>query len=229
MRRIAILGWEEGLAGQVSTWVEGALGAELVCFVHPSDDFPEIDPVRAMDRPSTRFSYPQDGLYLGKRLIIGSTWADSLAELGIEAVVCCLADPNERRTALEEGQSKGVTFLSAIHPSAQCLSESSIGLGVIVEPNCYVGYKAEVGACTHLHAGSQVDHHSVIGAYVTLNPGVLIAGNVRIGDGSTVNMGAIISNRVELGNRTIVGAGSIVLKSFRAPDLLIIGTPAKLR
>jgi hypothetical protein len=68
--RIAILGWEEGLAGQVSTWVENAIGAQLVCFVHPFESLPTIDPLVAFDRPAKRFSIPIGGLYRGLPIVV---------------------------------------------------------------------------------------------------------------------------------------------------------------
>ncbi len=224
---IAILGWEEGNAGQVSTWVESALSAELVCFVHPFDSLPAINMEKAFKRPAKNFSIPVEGRYRGLPLLVGTDWPRQLTALGIEGVVCCLSKSEHRKEACLQAAKSEFPILSAIHPSAQILGESVISTGVIIEPNCYVGYRSEIGTGTHLHAGAQVDHHSVIGSYVTLNPGVTIAGNVFVGDYSVVNVGAVISNRIELGEHTIVGASSTVLESYPIGNVRLIGTPAR--
>lgn len=225
--RIAILGWEEGNAGQVSTWVETALSAELVCFIHPFDSPPAINMEEAFKRPAKHFSIPVKGHYLGLPLLVGIDWPTQLIALGVDGVVCCLSKSEHREEACLQASKSEFPSLSAIHPSAEILAESVISTGVVIEPNCYVGYRAEIGTGTHLHAGAQVDHHSVIGNYVTLNPGVTIAGNVSVGDHSVVNVGAVISNRIELGENTIVGASSTVLESYPKGNVRLIGTPAR--
>jgi UDP-3-O-[3-hydroxymyristoyl] glucosamine N-acyltransferase len=225
--RIAILGWEEGLAGQVSTWVENALGAELLCFVHPFESLPTIDPLIAFDRPAKKFSIPVEGLYRGLPILVGLDWSRQLNDLGVDGAVCCLSNSASREESFLQAANSGIPMLTAIHPSAQILAESEISTGVIIEPNCYVGYRAEVGEGTHVHAGSQVDHHSVLKPYVTVNPGVIIAGNALVGSHSVLNMGALISNRIELGESTVVGAGSTVLESYPLGHVRLIGTPAR--
>jgi UDP-3-O-[3-hydroxymyristoyl] glucosamine N-acyltransferase len=225
--RIAILGWEEGLAGQVSTWVENAIGAQLVCFVHPFESLPAIDPLVAFDRPAKRFSIPIGGLYRGLPIVVGLDWARQLDNLGVDGAVCCLSNSTSRENSFLQAAKSGFPMLTAIHPSAQILAESEISTGVVIEPNSYVGYRAEVGEGTHVHAGSQLDHHSVLKPYVTVNPGVILAGNVLIGSHSQLNMGALVSNRIELGDFTVVGAGSTVLESFPLGHVRLLGTPAR--
>lgn len=227
--RIAIVGWEEGLAGQVSTWVEDALGASIEYFVHPEAKLPIIIPEKALDRPAKKYSFPKDGFYLDKPILVSEDWVSQLLKSDVQGVVCCLSSPEGRARIYHQLLGTQLQLLTAIHPSAQVLSDTEIQPGCILEPNSYLGYRAELGTCTHLHAGAQVDHHSVIGSFVTINPGAIIAGNTSIGDYSQVNLGANISNRIEIPARTVVGAGATVLKSFFEEGLKLYGTPATPR
>lgn len=195
----------------------------------PFESLPAIDPLRAFDRPAKRFSIPVGGLYRGLPIVVGLDWARQLIDLGVDGALCCLSNSANREHSFLQAAKSGFPMLTAIHPSAQILAESEISRGVVIEPNCYVGYRAEVGEGTHVHAGSQLDHHSVLKPYVTVNPAVIIAGNVLIGSHSVLNMGALISNRIELGESTVVGAGSTVLDSYPLGHVRLIGTPARPR
>lgn len=229
--KIAILGWEEGLAGQVSTWLESELGHTICCYVHPENEMPQISAKHALQRPAKKFSYPRgDPLqYRGLPLLTGEDWPLQVKHLGTTNVASCLSDPNVRKKAFEQGVRESLLFPPFIHPSAQILAEAELGAGVIIEPNCYVGYRAEVGVCTHMHAGSQLDHHSVLGSFTTLLPGAIVAGNALVRSASVIGMGALVANRVELGERSFVGAGSTVLQSFTKPGQKLLGTPASPR
>lgn len=227
MKRLAIIGWEEGIAGQLISWIHELDKFEVVCFVHPYPDHPIIDETVALNRPATQFSFPKNGFYLEKPLIYGFDWKKKLESLKIEDVVITNSNVQERHHIKNQITESGYIFESVIHPSAQILNERIIGKGCIIEPLTYIGYRAEIGDFVHLHVGAKIDHQSVIQSFVNVLPGSTIAGNSLIGKFSTINMGAIIANRVEIGENCIVGAGSVVLKSFPAPNQKLLGSPAK--
>ena len=39
MKKIAVIGWEEGLSGQISQW----LPFKIEYYIHPDNEFPKID------------------------------------------------------------------------------------------------------------------------------------------------------------------------------------------
>ena len=56
---VGIVGWEEGGAGQIDSWLEQA-GYRVACFVHPEDQEPNVDVEAAQStRESKLFSYPK--------------------------------------------------------------------------------------------------------------------------------------------------------------------------
>jgi carbonic anhydrase/acetyltransferase-like protein (isoleucine patch superfamily) len=225
--RIAIVGWEEGLAGQVSTWIETAMQCSIEYYVHPNDTFPIISAKDALARPAKNFSFPVNGMYLNLPMIISKDWLKRLAELNIEGVVCCLSNSQERESIYRELVKSDIALLTAVHPSAQVLGGAEIKPGCILEPNTYVGYRAEIGVCTHVKVGSQVDHHSVVGDFSEIGPGALIAGNVLVGEHSKIHLGSTIINRVSVPRNTTVGAGANVVKTYQDEGLTLIGNPAK--
>ena len=128
--RIAIVGWEEGLAGQVSTWIETAMQCSIEYYVHPNDTFPMISANDALARPAKNFSFPVNGMYLNLPMIISKDWLKRLAELNIEGVVCCLSNSQERESIYRELVKSDIALLTAVHPSAQVLGGAEIKPGI---------------------------------------------------------------------------------------------------
>ncbi len=225
--KVAVAGFHEGLAGQVSSWLHLALlSVDLVCFLHPFKDPPVVSSRARESRASARFQFPDNGYYRGQPLIHGEDWAEALRTMGATHVINAIPDPSEREAFFFQAQSAGFLVPALVHPSAIVLSDAVIGEGSLLEPLTYVGLGAEIGLSCHLHTGSVVEHNSVINDFVTLNPRATVAGNVRIGRKSVINMSSSISNGVVLGEDTIVGASSLVLKSYTAPGLRLLGSPA---
>lgn len=227
-RRLAIAGFHEGLAGQVSSWVESVYpDLELVCFVHPGAEAPSVSDAARLDRASRRFQFPTSGTYRGLPLLHGLDWARQLTERRVSHVIPALPDARERSNLIKSAVDIGLEIPTVVHPSAVVLPGAQVERGSILEPQVYVGLDAEIGIGCHLHAGSQVDHNSVLSDFVTLNPRATVAGNVFIGSLTSINLSATVSNGVRLGEQIVVGAGAVVLKSYLEPGLRLFGVPAR--
>lgn len=226
--RIAIAGFHEGLAGQVTAWFGSVLeGRELAGYLHPEPELPVVTLEGRKTRVSSRFTFPEGDTYRGLPIFCGDDWPARLKNENISEVICALPRPEDRKSLHEICRRYGFKVPTLTHPSAVVLPGASIGEGCIIEPLCYVGIDAEIGTCAQIHAGAQVDHNSVLGDFVTLNPAAVIAGNVRVGEGSTINMGATVSNGVTLGDWTVVGAAAFVASSFPDPGNRLFGVPAR--
>ena len=226
--RIAIAGFHEGLAGQVTAWFRSVLqGRELACYLHPEAELPVVALGASETRASSRFKFPEGDTYRGLPIIYGDDWPAKLERENVSEIICALPQPEDRKTLYETAREHGFGVPALVHPSAVVLRGARVGEGSIIEPLCYVGLDVDIGTCAQIHAGAQVDHNSVLGDNVTLNPGAIIAGNVRVGEGSTINMGAMVSNSITLGNWTVVGAASFVYSSFPEPHNRLFGVPAR--
>ena len=227
MKRIGIIGWEEGSSGQVSSWITDSQKIKIECYIHPYWDFPNLKKEEVLNRPAKKFSYPVNNSYLGKPLLFGTNWLDQMMDLKLDDIVLSNSS-NSEREAISTSILQHFPLDTYAHSSAQIMKEANIGKGCIFEPLSYVGYRSEFGNFVHLKTGAIVDHHTVIQDFVNIFPGAKIAGNVLVGKNSNIYMGSTIINRVELGENTIVGAGSLVLQNFKEPGLTLVGIPAKI-
>ncbi|WP_045212434.1 hypothetical protein [Desulfonatronovibrio magnus] len=227
--KLAVIGFEEGLAGQVSGWVEESLGYDIVLYINPSDTPLNIDPVTAKKRPASQFDVPKSNSYKNKKLINKSDFAPFIITNNIHNVLIAISDNHKRKSIFEYlCLFKEISIISCIHPRAVVMHEAIIGSGVIIEPLCYIGYRAEINNCVHMRAGSHVEHHTVIESYVTIGPKSTIAGNSHVKSFSTLHTNCTIINRITVEENNIIGAGAAVINNISERDSMFVGVPAKL-
>lgn len=225
---VAIVGFHDGSAGQVESWLENVSDVNIACFVVASDSFTEVDVGEEnKKRVCKTTAFPQNSLFKGRPLIISSHWIEIVSEMGVSKVLCL--DPiNQRRLAqIEQVRNSSLQLISAIHPSAIILPGAKIDDGVWINAGCIIGYKAEIRSGAIINTGAQIDHHNVLEECCQVDPGVVTAGNVVLRQCSHIHTGATLINRVEIGANSIVGAGAVVLKNVR-PNCTVVGVPAKI-
>ncbi|MBK8870694.1 MAG: acetyltransferase [Elusimicrobia bacterium] len=227
-KKVAVLGFQEGVAGQVDSWFEMATGLQISCFVLEADDFPPID-VEAENRKrvSQRMEYPTKGQYKGRPFIIALDWAKHLKRLGISKVLPLTPDNRVRFHQLEVCHQEGFQLISAIHPSVIILPGATIQPGVWINAGSIIGYKSEIEEGVFINTGVKIDHHNVLKRCCQVDPGVVTAGNVTLRECSHVHTAATLINRVEIGEDAIVGAGAVVLDSV-PPKVVTVGVPSKV-
>ena len=223
---VAIVGWEEGTAGQIDSWLEKTGGYYIACFVNPNDQPLGVDPSN-IDRDATKFSYPTKTGFKDKPLINSSNWVQELKELNIKRVLVTTHDPHHRFKEINQARTNGIELINAIHPTSHIMEDVIIGDNVILHARAFIGYRAEVCSGTIIDTNAQVDHHNVIKECVTLDPGVVTAGNVTIGRFTQVHTGTIIINRKRIGENSILGAGTVIIDDV--PDnVTVVGVPGRV-
>lgn len=224
---VAIVGWDEGGAGQIHSWIAD-IGLHLACFVNPSDTPPDVDiETERKKRDAKRFDFPTRDSFKGVPLISAADWPDVIRDLGLSGAIVIAASAEERHRNILAAEKKGVAPTSAIHPSATLLGDVEIGTNVILFPRAFVGYRSELGTGAMLNTGAQIDHHNVIGTCATIDPGVVTAGNVTVGDFATVHTGATIIKRTRIGRNAIIGAGAVIIEDV-PPDTTVVGVPGRI-
>ena len=83
---IAIIGWEDGCAGQIYSWFQKTGKYHVACFVNPIDEELNIDSSK-IDRDASQFYYPERKAFKDLPLINKSDWYSELSTLGINKII----------------------------------------------------------------------------------------------------------------------------------------------
>mgnify|MGYP003967281431 FL=1 len=224
---VAVIGFNDGLAGQTAEWFEAVTGLEIALFIDESESLEEFcNPELLSQRPNIRFEYPKNDLFKGQPFFSGSNWPSKLLELGIDNVLVLAPDNQSRLKILKICSEYKFKLVSAIHPTAQIMDQAVIEPGVWINAGAIIGYKSEIKSGVLINPRAIVEHHNILESCCQLSPAVVTAGNVTVGECAQINIGALIANRIKIGANAIVGAGAVVLSNV-APDLKVAGVPAK--
>lgn len=225
---VAVLGFHDGVAGQIETWFEEVTGYHIACFVLEAEKPPEID-VEAQNRARVcqRLEYPTRDSFKGRPFLVCTDWADQLRQKGIGKVLPLTPDNRERMAQIARCREYGLELVSAIHPSVTILAGAIIEPGVWINAGSIIGYKAEIESGVLLNTRVQIDHHNVLKHCCQADPGVVTAGNVTLWECSHVHTGAVIINRIEIGPDAVIGAGAVVIRNIPA-NCTAVGVPAKV-
>ena len=223
---VAIIGWHDGSAGRIESWLESVYDYHIACFINPTDN-PLFDKnQKTIKRDVIQFSYPSKDKFKNKPLLNTSHWAAYIKDIGIKKVLVTTPDPLERCDEISYAKENNLELINAIHPTAYLMEDVLIRKNVIIHEHSRIGYRTE------LHDGVIVDgaclgHHNVIKDCSYIAPGSNFGGNVTIGRFTTVYLGAIIKNRTQVGENSIVGAGSVVLSDVN-DNFIVAQKPGKM-
>jgi UDP-N-acetylbacillosamine N-acetyltransferase len=226
-KSVAIIGFNDGLAGQTFDWFEQITGSHISLFIDESESLEDFcNPELANQRPNKRFEYPGKDSFKGRPFFRGGDWPNKLKELGIDQVLLLTPNNQIRQKALKICSDYKFNLVSAIHPTSQILDQALIEPGVWINAGAIIGYKSEVKSGALINTRAIVEHHTILKSCCQLDPAVVVAGNVTVGECAHLHMGALIANRINIGANAIVGAGSVVLTNV-AENLKVAGAPAK--
>lgn len=224
MKNCAIIGWEEGLAGQVSDWVN----YNILFYLYPKDKFPKINSKKIRSKPLKNFEFPNKGKYKGKFFVCKKNWPEYLKKKKVKNVLILVSNTRLRTKLIDIAKKNKIKILNAVHPSSVILKSSKLGVGVVIEPFVFVGCKAKIDDGVIIQQKSSVEHGTLIEKGVNINPNVMITGNCHIEKNCTLHTGSIISNNIKIKKNSIIGAGSLVLKDVKQ-NSFYWGIPAKFK
>jgi sugar O-acyltransferase (sialic acid O-acetyltransferase NeuD family) len=131
-----------------------------------------------------------------------------------------ILDINIRVKLFEMMEQSGLMFPALVHPRATVELSASVGDGVQVFANAYVGSSAKLNPRCMVNTNAVVSHDCEIGSYTHIAPGALLAGHVHVGDRSLVGMGVTTAIGLKIGNGVRIGNGAIIYADV--PDRSII-------
>lgn len=224
---VAVIGFNDGLAGQTMDWLEQTTDFYISLFIDENESVEDFcSPELSNQRPNKRFEYPAKDSFKGRSFFRGENWPTKLKELRIDRVLLLTPDNQTRLKALQICSNYKFNLVTAIHPTAQIMDQALIESGVWINAGAIIGYKSEIKSGVLINTRAIVEHHCILESCSQLDPAVVVAGNVIINECAHAHMGALIANRLIIGANAIIGAGSVVLKNVNA-NTKVVGAPAK--
>ena len=223
---VAMVGWHDGGAGQIQSWLEKSGDYHVACFINPTGQPLHIDASK-IKRDAKQFSYPTENTFKDKPLINSADWASVLVDLNIKNVLVTTDDAQPYRLELiNMARKKGLKLINAIHPTVVIMEDVILHDNIILHANSFIGYRTELFPGVII-TSSHLDHHNVVRECAFLGPGVVTAGNVTVGAFARVYTGATVVKKVKIGQNSIVGAGTVVIEEV--PDnVTVVGVPGKI-
>jgi sugar O-acyltransferase (sialic acid O-acetyltransferase NeuD family) len=114
----------------------------------------------------------------------------------------------------------GFDFPPLAHPRATVEPSATLGEGVQVFANAYVGSSTILHPRCMVNTGAIVSHDCEIGEYSHIAPGAMLAGHVHVGGRSLVGMGVTTAIGIKIGDGVRIGNGAVVYADV--PDKTIL-------
>jgi sugar O-acyltransferase (sialic acid O-acetyltransferase NeuD family) len=131
-----------------------------------------------------------------------------------------IIDINIRVKLFELLENLGLVLPRLIHPRAAVEPSASVGDGVQVFANAYVGSAVVLQPKCMINTNAVVSHDCEIGSYTHIAPGALLAGHVHVGERSLIGMGVTTAIGIKIGNGVRIGNGAVIYADV--PDRSII-------
>jgi UDP-perosamine 4-acetyltransferase len=162
--------------------------------------------------------------------VAGRAVVGGLADLptGGESVATVVAfgdQPGVRLELADRLADAGCEFFNAVHAVATVSETATLGRGVMVNAESYVGPGVDVGDHVLVDSCVNISHDVSLGRGTTVTPGATVAGGVTLGIDSYVGPGATVIEDVRVGEGAVVGAGAVVTDDV-SPETTVVGVPA---
>ncbi len=143
-----------------------------------------------------------------------------------DVFACALGDVNWKEHYTDKIREKKGTFINLIHPTATLSQNVTLGEGVIIFGNSYIGNDTSIGDLVTIQGAVQIGHDVKIGRLSHFNAFAFVGGYCSIGEKVTMNVKASVIPKVNIAHSATVGAHSLVIKN-PGPWSSVFGTPAK--
>ena len=174
------------------------------------------------------FGYLDDDTTLGDTFndypILGI--GDDFNKFKDHSFIIAIGNPKTRERVA--GEMEGVSWYTAIHPSAVISDSARIGEGSVVMPLAVINADARLGKHCIVNSGAIVEHDNVLEDYVHMAVGAKAAGTVHIGARTWVGIGAVIINNVNICADCMIGAGAVVIRNVEEAGTYV-GVPSHMK
>ena len=224
--KVAIFGFKDSLVGQVLEMLKQHTKYEVEFFISikPLSQF-DIE-TEHLTRPNRKTEFIKDMKIFGKSVFYEPNFIDLLKREHINKVFILEDDGWTRSKIFKVLQSHKIQVLSFFHPTTVFAGHNTLGHGVIIFPQCYIGYKTDIKDNVIIQSKSTIEHHNVVNDFVNINTNLTTGGFTFIDKYAEINISVDIINRIKIGKGCRIGAGSLVMDDCKEGGLYF-GRPAK--
>tara|TARA_B110000259_G_C14032877_1_gene407597 strand:+ start:4429 stop:5163 length:735 start_codon:yes stop_codon:yes gene_type:complete len=226
---IALIGYHDGSAGQINSWINEQNDYEISLFcvgINNNFKYPDIE-YENSKKNIKNTSFPENKSFQNKLFVDHDNWIDEIINKNIGNVICLNENNQLRHNEIQLCEQRNLNLINIIHPTVKIMKDVKIGSGVWINANSYIGYKCQIGNGVIINSSCSIDHHNLIENYSQIDPGVVTAGNVTIKKYAHVHTHATIVNKIIIEENVEISAGSVVFKNTKKNNLYI-GNPARL-
>lgn len=141
--------------------------------------------------------------------------------------IIAIGSNQKRREMYELLNDKEKTQLGKVCSSSAIIKEDvSIGKGVFISANAYLGPQAVIGDNTIINTSAVIEHEVIIGKHVHIAPNATICGRARIGNEVFCGASSTVIDSITICDKAIIGAGAVVTENITEPGIYV-GVPAR--
>lgn len=122
---------------------------------------------------------------------------------------------------------QNVFFANLIAPNT-ILDNVTIGKGIMIYPNVYLGCEVVLGDYCMVRANTSINNNVVVGDSCFFSAGVHIGGRCVIKSNCYFGIGSLVRDNLLINENCTIGMGSVVVRNIDK-NSLVYGNPAKKR
>lgn len=149
----------------------------------------------------------------------------TLTDGKIQCIIAFGDRPDVRLSIVDALSDVDCEFFNAIHPSSTISQTVTLGQGITINGQSYIGPGSILNSHTLVDSCVNISHDCIIKTGATITPSATLAGGVEIGCNAYIGPNATILEELTIGDNAVVGAGSVVTKDV-PPETEVIGIPA---
>ena len=141
-------------------------------------------------------------------------------------IVAYGANTKTRAKVIEKAESLNRDFFSLVDNETTVSGDVSLGEGVYVNAQCYLGPGSKLGDHSIVDSCVNISHDVVVGEGAIVTPGATLAGNVTLEKNAYIGPNATVLKQRTIGENAVVGAGAVVTDDV-SPGETVVGVPAR--